>query len=485
VPESSGSRVSRYIKRLLVACGIRGAFDADPASRPDADIDIGVNDFGGRQTSRLMIGAEPSTAGSQKSEPLPCLALFGEFSAGKSSIVNLLVGRDILPTAVLSSTRRPTYVRYAPSLRIEAISEKGDREPISPDAIKTLAREDISHFDIGMPNDLLRRVVVLDTPGFADPFHHPERTLAAVDSADICIWCTLATQAWCRSERQIWLSMPARLRTSGILVATHIDTLAHGREQQRVRARLKREAGEFFSDIVLLAVPDAIRAMQADGRITDPDLWRRSGGSALIAALQESAVNYCKARSQRTGAGFDEAAHALWTGIEFAQIDSTASTVPTEAGAPAAPAPETSGLPPDSVAAAELQRFLARVMDTVPACLAAAWIDLARRQVLQLRGPDRGEIIGTAILGKAITELFHSSNLQRIEKLFKDSRRLADDERHHSQEIIIITEDCIGILFRIRSRVDRALAVVSDRTVDLGMVLARARSLLGSTDLLV
>jgi hypothetical protein len=484
VPESSGSKASRYIRRLLVSCGIGGAFDVDPASRPVADIDIGASDFEGRQPNRLMIAAEPSIAGSQKSEPVPCLALFGEFSAGKSSIVNLLVGRDILPTAVLSTTRRPTYLRYAPSLRIEAISERGDREPISPDAIKTLAREDISHFDIGMPNDLLRRIVMLDTPGFADPFHHPEHTLAAVDSADICIWCTLATQAWCRSERQIWLSMPARLRTSGILVATHIDTLAHGREQQRVRTRLKREAGEFFSDIVLLAVPDAMRAMQAEGRITDPDLWRRSGGSALIAALEGSVVNYCKARSQRTGAAFDEAAHALWTGIGFAQTDSTASTVPAQAGALAASAPETCAGPPDSFAAAELQRFLARVMDTVPACLAAAWIDLAGRQVLQFCGPDTGHTIGAAILGKAITELFQSSNLQRIEKLFEGSHG-SDDERHYSREIVIVTEDCFGILFRSRSRVDRALVVVSDRTVDLGMVLARARTLLGSTDVLV
>src|SRR5262249_8265580 len=137
--------------------------------------------------------------------------------------------------------------------------------------------------------------------------------------------------------------------------------------------------------------------------------------------------------------------------------DSSAPAVPARAGALVALAPEPSGSPPDSVAAAELQRFLARVMDTVPACLAAAWIDLAARQVLQLRAPDTGQIIGTAILGQAITELFQSSNLQRIEKLFKDSHGLAVDERHYSQEIVIITENCFGILFRSRSRVDRAL----------------------------
>jgi hypothetical protein len=124
-------------------------------------------------------------------------------------------------------------------------------------------------------------------------------------------------------------------------------------------------------------------------------------------------------------------------------------------------------------------------MDTVPACLAVAWIDLAKRQVLQLHWPDTEQIGDAAILGEATTELLASSNLARIEKLFTGSEGSDDDARHCCQEIVIVTEDCFGILFRSQSRVDRALVVVSDRTVDLGMVLARARSLLRSTDLVV
>jgi hypothetical protein len=397
---------------------------------------------------------------------------------------------------------------------------KGDRELISPDAIKTLPREDISHFDIGMPSDLLRRIEVLDTPGFADPFHDPERTLDVIESADFCIWCTLATQAWRQSERQIWLSMPARLRTNGILVVTHTDTLAHRREQQRVRTRLKREAGDLFGDIVLVAVPDAMRAMQADGRIADPDLWRASGGAALVTALQEAAVNCRKAHGEKRGAGLDETGEdAPWTkiGPGSAQIDSTtpklraqtststvaapaststvlaqesASTIPAqaststaEASTDAAPTRGASEIVPDPAEAAELQPFLARVMETVPACLAAAWIDLAGRKVLQLRWPDTDQTAEAATLGEAITELFQGGNVPRIEELFRRSRGLTDSERRYFQEIVIITEDCVGILLRVRSRVDRVLVVVSDRTVNLGMVLARARSLVEATDL--
>jgi Dynamin family len=412
---------------------------------------------------------------------LPRLALFGEFSAGKSSIINLLLGRDILPTAVLSSTRRPTYVHYAPDLRIEAISEKGERESMSPDVVKALVREDVSHFNIGMPNELLRHAEVLDTPGFADPFHDPKRTLDVVERADICMWCTIATQAWRQSEHRIWSSLPARLRTHGILVVTHIDTLAHRGERRRIRARLKREAGDLFAEIVLLAVPEAMRAMRADGQIADPLLWRDSGGSALNAALERAVINYRKARGESVGVE-----KALWTGIGSARTKSTVAVAATRAEAIEAtttPAPETSSVPPESAEAAELQRFLARVMETVPACLVAAWVDLAGREVLQLRGPDTGEILRTTALGKAVTELFQGSNLQRIEGLFRRSRGLAEDERHYFQEIAIIADACVNIFLRDRSRADRGLVVVSDRTVNLGLVLARARGLLESPDL--
>jgi hypothetical protein len=252
---------------------------------------------------------------------LPRLALCGEFSAGKSSIANLLLGRDMLPTSVLSSTRRPTYLRYAPDLRIEAISERGERERVSPGMISELAREDISHFDVGMPSELLHHIELLDMPGFADPVYDHQRTLDAVEGADIGIWCTLATQAWRESERQTWLSLPSHVRTNGILVVTHVDTLAHGGQQQRVRARLGREAGDLFGDIVLIAVPDAMRALRA-GRIADPGLWQDSGGGALVAALEKVVIAYHAAQ----GTSADGTGEPPWAGLGFRPAESVIAT---------------------------------------------------------------------------------------------------------------------------------------------------------------
>jgi hypothetical protein len=95
------------------------------------------------------------------------------------------------------------------------------------------------------------------------------------------------------------------------LVVTHVDTLADSGERQRVRARLGREVGGLFGDIVLLSVLDAMRAVRA-GQIVDPQLWQDSGGGALIAAL-ERAVKGHRAVSEETA----ERTETPWTGLGF------------------------------------------------------------------------------------------------------------------------------------------------------------------------
>jgi hypothetical protein len=270
-----------------------------------------------------------------------------------------------------------------------------------------------------------------------------------LEDVDICIWCTLATQAWRQSERQTWLSLPARLRTHGILVATHIDTLAHPAEHERVRTRLEREARDLFGDIVLLSVPDAMRAKLADGRITDPELWHQSGGKALTAAVTRAAVEFRKTGSD---------------GKATEQLPDAVADLPE--------------------GAADLQSFLATVMETVPACRAAAWINLAERSVLRLSGMTDGGI-GHAQLGQAIVDLLNGEQMRKIDEMIRRLRRPAKRDSKNLREVIISSKESVGILLQDPFRPDRALLVVGDRTANLGPTLAQARGLIASTAHLV
>lgn len=46
-------------------------------------------------------------------EPL-FVAIVGQFSSGKSSFLNALLGSEILPTGVVPVTAKPTFIKYAP-----------------------------------------------------------------------------------------------------------------------------------------------------------------------------------------------------------------------------------------------------------------------------------------------------------------------------------------------------------------------------------
>jgi Dynamin family len=479
----------KRVRRAFAASWLGGAFQSSSDSLSAVPINAGANDTGEHQPDRLMAEMEESMAGSRSLGSVPLLALCGEFSAGKSSLVNLLLGCDMLPTAVLPSTRRPTFLRYAPDLRIEAVLEKGEREAVASDAIGTSAREDVSYFEIGMPSAVLREIEMLDTPGFADPFHDPARTMDMVESADICVWCTLATQAWRESERQTWLSLPPRFRTRGILVVTHIDTLAHAGEHQRVRARLQREAGDLFGDIVFLAVPDAMRARRDNGQILDPEAWRNSGGDALVAALQELAVVPLEVRGE--SARSEHTTDTPPDSAGFDPSDLAIATHATPAGAGQTVVPETvvpetvAFVPRESDALAASQVFLETLAATVPACLAAAWIDLAKREVLLFHGREPAMTADTGLVGDAITELFHQGNpVSGIESQSQPSHGLAGDPTQYFREIFVVTDECLGAFLRSDSRTDRALVIVSEKNIDLGMMIARARRLMKFADVM-
>jgi hypothetical protein len=422
----------------------------------------------------------------QWSGPLPRIGLFGEFSAGKSSVVNLLLGRDLLPAAVLSSTRRPTMVRYAPELSIEAIGSDGVRRSV-PRETMALSRADIGGFEIGTPGPLLRHMELLDTAGFADPYQDSQRTLDIVDGVDICIWCTLATQAWRDSEQKTWLGLPQRLRDRGILVATHADNLTRARDLQRLRARLQREAGDKFAAIVLLAVPDAMRAQGDSDLIADGELWRSSGGADLLAAIQRAAAGLAAVRKQETSAARKER-------VEQDRLALSALAAPAGTASPAPPPPsppQPSPLAPPAAAAAptalpahpddpRARAFLLKVLDDVPSCLSALWIDLEARRVLDCCGAGADEIAASGSLGVAVTNFFQGDKVQTFERHFKHVRGMDDDDRHYFKEIVLVAPACLGIMFRIPWRGDRALVVVTDKASSVGLVLTTTRTLLAS-----
>jgi hypothetical protein len=127
-------------------------------------------------------------------------------SAGKSTLVNLLVGRDVLPTGILPTTRFPLRLQYGRHPRLGHAWAAGLPPkrcfPDSSALADFLAPESpcLSHqhsdslAEVFLPAPLLRTVLLLDTPGLHSFGQDNREITKALEEADAAMWCVSAVQ---------------------------------------------------------------------------------------------------------------------------------------------------------------------------------------------------------------------------------------------------------------------------------------------------
>ncbi len=110
--------------------------------------------------------------GDRLGEPLR-VAIAGRLKAGKSTLVNALIGRRVAPTAVGECTRLVTRFRYGPADRVDVVRRDGARHSLPLDDDGMIPRRlgvptgTVAHLDVTVTSDRLRDLIVVDTPGLA------------------------------------------------------------------------------------------------------------------------------------------------------------------------------------------------------------------------------------------------------------------------------------------------------------------------------
>jgi hypothetical protein len=99
------------------------------------------------------------------------VAVAGRVNAGKSTLVNALLGQRVAPTDVSECTRYVTWYRHGLPERCEVVGRDGTRATLALLADGSLPRSpgetvtDVSRLEVYLTNDTLRELVLIDTPG--------------------------------------------------------------------------------------------------------------------------------------------------------------------------------------------------------------------------------------------------------------------------------------------------------------------------------
>lgn len=208
----------------------------------------------------------------------PRLVLMGEFSAGKSTLSNILLGSNPLPMRV-TATRLPPVVISSGAPAAFTIGRDDTRAPIALGALETVQLHETRSIELFMESEILELCDIVDMPGISDPDMPHDVWQNVIGKNDIVIWCTHATQAWRQSEAAIWERL--RHETSGrnLLLVTQFDKLRNPRDQERVLKRVARETEGLFERIYPVSLLMALESGD------DISIWKSSGAAEFVEHL--------------------------------------------------------------------------------------------------------------------------------------------------------------------------------------------------------
>lgn len=225
--------------------------------------------------SMELIGTRQELKGKTRK---PRVALMGEFSAGKSTLTNLLLGQGVSPVKVTATQLPPVWYSFGPEA-ISVIDATNQTTKITPDELEAVSPHDTRVIRSFLETEVLEFCDLIDMPGTSDPNMARNVWADVLAIADAVVWCTPSTQAWRQSEAAIWDEMSEELHDNSLLLITRMDKLVRERDRARVVARVRSETDGLFRDVYPVALLQAIEDRD------NPEALQTSGADAFVDAL--------------------------------------------------------------------------------------------------------------------------------------------------------------------------------------------------------
>lgn len=213
----------------------------------------------------------------------PMVAVFGSFNAGKSTLINALLGQDILKADVRPANARVILLQYNDEPTLVGFTGTGERRVYDPMHLHQIAfegdesfapvRRDLSYLVYGCRHERLRQMVLIDTPGLNATFEdHALSTADILSRVDVFVLVTPFMGAGKAGEIEFLRKFG---RMVDLLVINRID--AANEDEGPIDDQLNQMAhkyGDLINEHVGVSARAAIRARKScDDALLSRSRW--------------------------------------------------------------------------------------------------------------------------------------------------------------------------------------------------------------------
>ncbi|MBX2806038.1 MAG: hypothetical protein KTR19_08705 [Hyphomicrobiales bacterium] len=292
------------------------------------------------------------------------IAVLGEENSGKSLLLNYLLRHQILPTSNFSPDDTEILIRYAAEPCVYVVNQEGRRTRLTSRAFGALSKAEawpvpkpsniiyqaskadvapvISSdapasmmfarsrmtrspsrlIDVGLPIEILKDLEMIEVRNIPDS-QAATPASAAFRQVDICIWCTLATQAWKETEAMSWRRIPPVRRRSALMLVTYKDAIGDHGDEGKILERLYRATASLFSDVKLVSFKDAVAGLLEN----DPERASRLQDASNVEAVERALLRLVHERQALRMRKASRLLHMIADKLHHARAGSTARDI--------------------------------------------------------------------------------------------------------------------------------------------------------------
>ncbi len=219
------------------------------------------------------------------------VAVIGNFSSGKSSFINSLLGADICPVKVNPTTSAVTKFIYGDIEEIFQIDKNGNKKKIDKEQylnlcqhnVKTMEKTKGFFFEYRYPSPILKNIELYDTPGFENKENPQDEQITreiATNQADIILFVQDIQKGTLEERtinkiKKIKETSPAK---EWYLIFNKADTKPK-RELQEIKENFENsEIRKFFSSVHFYSAKKVIEAIKLsdEGDFEELKKWLKS-----------------------------------------------------------------------------------------------------------------------------------------------------------------------------------------------------------------